>query len=138
VILIVILLMAHYVLGVPLAGSLFWIIVVSIIYILLALSLGLLISNVAQTQLVALLLSAMVLLMPVVMLSGMMFPVESMPQVLQWIAAVVPPRYYIDAMRKLMIMGVGIGDVMKEVIILVSMTALLLTIALKKFKVRLE
>ncbi len=138
VILIVILLMAHYVLGVPLAGSLFWIIMVSIIYILLALSLGLLISNVAQTQLVALLLSAMVLLMPVVMLSGMMFPVESMPQVLQWIAAVVPPRYYIDAMRKLMIMGVGISDVMKEVIILVSMTALLLTIALKKFKVRLE
>ena len=61
-----------------------------------------------------------------------------MPQVLQWIAAVVPPRYYIDAMRKLMIMGVGISDVMKEVIILVSMTALLLTIALKKFKVRLE
>ena len=138
VILIVILLMARYVLGVPLAGSLFWIIVVSIIYILLALSLGLLISNVAQTQLVALLLSAMVLLMPVVMLSGMMFPVESMPQILQWIAAVIPPRYYIDAMRKLMIMGVGIGEVMKEVTILVAMTALLLTIALKKFNVRLE
>ena len=138
VILIVILLMAHYVLGVPLAGSLFWIIAVSIIYILLALSLGLLISNVAQTQLVALLLSAMVLLMPVVMLSGMMFPVESMPQILQWIAAVIPPRYYIDAMRKLMIMGVGIGEVMKEVTILVGMTALLLTVALKKFKTRLE
>lgn len=138
VILIVILLMARYVLGVPLVGSLFWIIIVSIIYILLALSLGLLISNVAQTQLVALLLSAMVLLMPVVMLSGMMFPVESMPQILQWIAAVIPPRYYIDAMRKLMIMGVGIGEVMKEVTILVAMTALLLTIALKKFNVRLE
>jgi len=138
VILIVILLMARFVLGVPLAGSLFWIIAVSIIYILLALSLGLLISNVAQTQLVALLLSAMVLLMPVVMLSGMMFPVESMPQVLRWIAAVVPPRYYIDAMRKLMIMGVGIGEVMKEVAILIGMTALLLTVALRKFNVRLE
>jgi len=138
VILIVILLMARYLLGVPLAGSLFWIVMVSIIYILLALSLGLLISNVAQTQLVALLLSAMVLLMPVVMLSGMMFPVESMPEILQWIAAVIPPRYYIDAMRKLMIMGVGIGEVMKEVTILVAMTALLLTIALKKFNVRLE
>ena len=138
VILIVILLMARFVLGVPLVGSLFWIIAVSIIYILLALSLGLLISNVAQTQLVALLLSAMVLLMPVVMLSGMMFPVESMPQVLRWIAAVVPPRYYIDAMRKLMIMGVGIGEVMKEVAILIGMTALLLTVALRKFNVRLE
>ena len=138
VILIVILLMARYVLGVPLAGSLFWIIAISTLYILLALSLGLLISNVAQTQLVALLLSAMVLLMPVVMLSGMMFPVESMPQILQWIAAVVPPRYYIEAMRKLMIMGVGIGEVMKEVGILSAMTALLLTIALKKFNVRME
>ena len=101
-ILITILLMARFVLGVPLAGSLFWILAVSTLYILLALSLGLLISNVAQTQLVALLLSAMVLLMPVVMLSGMLFPVESMPQVLQWLAAVVPPRYYIEAMRKLM------------------------------------
>ena len=137
-ILVVILLMARHVLGVPLAGSLFWIIAISTLYILLALSLGLLISSVAQTQLVALLLSAMVLLMPVVMLSGMMFPVESMPLVLQWIAAVVPPRYYIDAMRKLMIMGVGIGEVMKEVTVLAAMTALLLTVALKKFNVRLE
>jgi ABC-2 type transport system permease protein len=80
----------------------------------------------------------MVLLMPVVMLSGMMFPVESMPVVLQWVSAVVPPRYYIEAMRKLMIMGVGIGDVTKEVIILTVMTLLLLAVALKKFNVRLE
>jgi len=137
-ILITILLMARFVLEVPLAGSLFWIIIVSLIYILLALSLGLLISNVAQTQLVALLLSAMVLLMPVVMLSGMLFPVESMPAVLQWISAVVPPRYYIQAMRKLMIMGVGIREVAQEVAILSGMTILLLTVALKKFKQRLE
>ena len=137
-ILLVILLMARFVLGVPLAGSLFWILAVSTLYILLALSLGLLISNVAQTQLVALLLSAMVLLMPVVMLSGMLFPVESMPTVLQWIAAVVPPRYYIQAMRKLMIMGVGIGDVAKEVTVLAGMTVLFLAVALKKFNTRLE
>jgi ABC-2 type transport system permease protein len=136
-ILITILLMARFVLDVPLAGSLFWILAVSTLYILLALSLGLLISNVAKTQLVALLLSAMVLLMPVVMLSGMLFPVESMPRVLQWIAAVVPPRYYIQAMRKLMIMGVGIGDVAQEVGVLALMTAVLLTVALKKFNVRL-
>ena len=136
-ILIVILLMAYFVLDVPLAGSLVWILLVSVIYILLALSLGLLISNIAQTQLVALLLSAMVLLLPVVMLSGMLFPVESMPRVLQWISAIVPPRYYISAMRKLMIMGVGIREVLQEVIVLVGMTALFLTIALAKFKERL-
>ena len=137
-ILITILLMARFVLGVPLAGSLFWILVVSTLYILLALSLGLLISNVAQTQLVALLMSAMVLLMPVVMLSGMLFPVESMPTILQWISAIVPPRYYIQVMRKLMIMGVGIEDVAREVAVLAVMTVVLLAIALKKFNVRLE
>jgi ABC-2 type transport system permease protein len=137
-ILIVILLMARYVLGVPLAGSLFWILAVSTLYILLALSLGLLISNIAQTQLVALLMSAMMLLIPVVMLSGMLFPVESMPQVLQWLSAIVPPRYYIQAMRKLMIMGVGISEVAIEVTVLLAMTAFFLTIALKKFNKRLE
>ncbi len=138
VILIIILLMARFVLGVPLVGSLFWIIAISVIYILLALSLGLLISNVAKTQLVALLLSAMVLLVPIVMLSGMLFPVESMPTVLQWISAIVPPRYYIEAMRKLMIMGVGIKEVAREVIILVGMVTLLMTLALVKFNKRLE
>lgn len=137
-ILLVILLMANYVLGVPLAGSLVWIIGVSVLYILLALSLGLLISNIAQTQLVALLLSAMVLLMPVVMLSGMLFPVESMPNVLQWVSAIVPPRYYIEAMRKLMIMGVGISEVAREVTVLAVMTAVLLTVALATFNKRLE
>ncbi len=111
---------------------------VSTLYILLALSLGLLISNIAQTQLVALLMSAMVLLMPVVMLSGMLFPVESMPTIVQWISAIVPTRYYIEAMRKLMIMGVGIGEVAHEVTVLAIMTVLLLAIALKKFNVRLE
>ena len=138
VILIIILLMARFVLGVPLVGSLFWIIAISIIYILLALSLGLLISNVAKTQLVALLLSAMVLLLPIVMLSGMLFPVESMPTVLQWISAIVPPRYYIEAMRKLMIMGVGIKEVAREVLILTGMLAVLMTLALAKFNKRLE
>ncbi len=137
-ILMVILLMSRYVLLVPLSGSLAWIVTLSAIYILLALSLGLLISTIATTQLVALLLSAMVLLMPVVMLSGMLFPVESMPKILQWISAVVPPRYYIQAMRKLMIMGVGIREVLSETIVLIGMTTLFLTIALAKFKNRLE
>ena len=138
VILASILLMSRFVLDVPLEGSILSIILVSGIYILLALSLGLLISNVAQSQLVALLMSAMVLLMPIVMLSGMLFPVESMPTPLQWLSAIVPPRYYIQAMRKLMIMGVGIREVSREVAILSAMTVFLLTVALAKFKNRLE
>jgi len=73
-----------------------------------------------------------------VMLSGMLFPVESMPTVLQWISAVIPPRYYIDAMRKLMIMGVGIEQVLREAGILLLMLAVLMTLALAKFNQRLE
>ena len=138
VILTTILLMGRYVLDVPLQGSIVWIYLVSTIYIVLALSLGLLISNIATSQLMALLMSAMVLLVPIVMLSGMLFPVESMPRVLQWISAIVPPRYYIEAMRKLMIMGVGIGEVLREVAILTAMTVALLAVSLLKFKTRLE
>ncbi|MBQ8463131.1 MAG: ABC transporter permease [Prevotella sp.] len=137
-ILVIILVMSATVLEVPLSGSLGWIILVSLLYILLSLSLGLLISNIAKTQFVALLVSAMVLLLPTVMLSGMLFPVESMPAVLQWISAVIPPRYYIQAMRKLMIMGVGIREVLSEVTVLSAMTALLLFVALKKFNKRLD
>lgn len=137
-ILTTILLMGHYVLGVPLQGSILWIYLVSTIYIILALSLGLLISNIANSQLMALLLSAMVLLVPIVMLSGMIFPVESMPTILQWISAIIPPRYYIEAMRKLMIMGVGFDEVVREVAILSGITLLLLIISLAKFNKRLE
>ncbi len=138
VILITILLMGRFVLDVPLQGSLVWIVVVSLIYILLALSLGLLISNIANSQLMALLMSAMVLLMPIVMLSGMLFPIESMPTVLQWISAIVPHRYYIEAMRKLMIMGVGFDQVIAETAILLGMLVFLLTLSLATFKKRLE
>ena len=137
-ILIIILLMSVFLFGVPVQGSLFWIFSISTLYILLALSLGLLISNIAKTQLVALLMSAMVLLMPIIMLSGMVFPVESMPQILQYISAVIPTRYYIIAMRKLMIMGVGIEEVLNETLILAGMLIVLLSLSLAMFKKRLE
>ena len=138
VILATILIMSRYILDVPLAGSIFWIILVSGIYIVMALSLGLLVSTIANTQLVALLMSAMMLLLPSVLLSGMMFPIESMPTILQYISAVMPPRYYIAAMRRLMIVGAGISSVIQEVLILTGMAAFFLVIALLKFKKRLE
>ena len=137
-ILSIILLMSSFVLGVPIKGSLVWIYVVSTIYILLALSLGILVSTIAETQLVALLISAMLLMMPVIMLSGMMFPIESMPKILQYISAIVPTRYYISAMRKLMIMGTGIEEIYFEVSILISMLIALMSLALAKFNKRLE
>lgn len=136
-ILVIILLLSAFVLAVPIAGSLWWIFLVSGIYILLALSLGLLVSNLVKTQFVALIICAMMLLMPILMLSGMIFPLESMPQVLQWISTVIPTRYYISAMRKLLIMGAGIEQVLSEIMILTSMLILLLILSLATFKKRL-
>ncbi len=137
-ILVCILLLSVFILDVPVAGSLFWIFTVSMIYILLALSLGLLISVVAKTQLVAILASAMMLLLPSMLLSGMIYPIESMPAVLRYVAQVVPAKWYISAMRKLMIMGVGVHTIATEAAVLTGMTVMLLTVALKKFNNRIE
>ena len=136
-ILAIILLLSAFVLAVPIAGSLWALLLISGIYILLALSLGLLVSNLVKTQFVALIICAMMLLMPILMLSGMIFPLESMPQVLQWISTVIPTRYYISAMRKLLIMGAGIEQVLSEIMILTSMLILLLILSLATFKKRL-
>lgn len=104
----------------------------------MALSLGLLISTVAKTQLVALLASAMMLILPCILLSGMVFPIESMPTVLQWVSSVMPPRYYITAMRKLLIVGAGAGSITTEVTVLTVMATVLLSAALLKFNKRLD
>ncbi len=138
IILICILLLSIYVLDVPVAGSLFWVFTMSLLYIVMALSLGLLISVVAETQLVAILASAMILLMPSVLLSGMLYPVENMPTILRYLSIIIPARLYTSAMRKLMILGVGIDLAWQELAMLSLITAVLLTIALRKFKIRLE
>lgn len=133
-----ILLIGRFILGVPIMGNVSLIYAVSLLYILLALSLGLLISVIAQTQVVALLASGMVMLIPTLMLSGMIYAIESMPEILQWVSCIVPARWYISAIRKLMIMGVGLEQVVHEVLILTGMTVFFLSVALLKFKKRLE
>ena len=133
-----ILLLARYVLEVPMSGSVGSIISVSLLYLVLALALGLFISTIANTQVTALLISAMLMLMPMIMLSGMVFPIENMPGILQAVSCIVPARWYIDAIRKLMIEGVPFADVLDDFLILVSMAIVLIGVALKKFNDRLE
>lgn len=133
-----ILLLSVYVLDVPVAGSLFWLIAVSLLFIFVSLSLGLLISSVTRTQVAAMLASGLILMMPTMLLSGMIFPIESMPLPLRLLSDVLPARWYIQAVRKLMIEGVVVSLVWKEVSILAVMAAVLITISLKKFKHRLE
>lgn len=133
----IILLMSVFVLGVPIAGSLGWLMLFSILYIFVTLSLGLLVSTLVSSQIVAMLISGMVFMMPTVILSGMMFPIENMPLPLQWFSAILPPRWFISGVRKLMIQGVDIQYVWKEALILVVMAGCLILVSLKKFKVRL-
>ena len=136
--LITILLLSVFVLDVPVMGSLFWLITVSLLFIFVSLALGLLISSVTQTQVAAMLASGLMLMMPTMLLSGMIFPVESMPLILQWISDILPARWYIQAVRKLMIEGVPVLFVVKEIGILLLMATVLITVSFKKFKYRLE
>ena len=133
-----ILLLSVYVLHVPVEGSLWTLSFLSLLLIAGALSLGLLISCVVQNQVAAMIVSGMGLMMPVMLLSGMIFPIESMPAVLQWISNIIPARWYIQAVKKVMIEGLGMADVWHEALILSGMAALLIGLSLKKFKERLE
>lgn len=127
-----------FVLGVPVAGSFAALAAVSLIYIFTTLGLGLLISTLANLQIVAMLFSSMFIMVPTILLSGMVFPIESMPKILQWISALLPPRWYISAVRKLMIEGLPVTYALKEIAILVSMSAVILTASFANFKKRLE
>ena len=132
-----ILLLSVFVLEVPVAGSLFWLIVVSLVFILVALSIGMLVSSLVRTQIAAMLISSMVMMMPVLLLSGMIYPIDSMPEILQWVSNIIPARWYIAAVKKLMIEGVPVMYALKELCILSVMAFLLIVVSLKKFKVRL-
>jgi ABC-2 type transport system permease protein len=135
--LITILLLSIFVLDVPVSGSLFWLNLLSLLFIVVALSLGLLISTLVQTQVAAILASGMGLMMPVVILSGMMFPIESMPEILQWISGFIPARWYIAAVKKMMIEGAPVMHILKEMAILTGMALVIIAVSLKKFKIRL-
>jgi ABC-2 type transport system permease protein len=134
----VILLMSVFLLEMPMNGSLLLLYFESSILILCALSLGLLISNVTKTQEAAMLISLMAMLLPTVLFSGFMFPLENMPMPIQWIANIVPSKWYYIIVKSIMIKGLGIASIWKETLILSLMTLGLLFVSFKKFKIRLQ
>lgn len=129
--------LSYFLLEVPIAGSLVLLIAVSILYALVSLCLGLLISTIADTQQAAMLISAMVLMLPVILLSGMVFPIENMPSVLQWLSNIVPAKWYIIAVKDVMIKGLGAEAILKEIGILLLMAFVLIALSVKRFKIRL-
>jgi ABC-2 type transport system permease protein len=135
---ILIIFLGIFVFGMPVQGDFILLLAESLLFIILALCLGILISTVAQNQQTAMMMSMVALMLPTILLSGFVFPVENMPKILQWLAHAMPPKYYIIIVKNIMLKGTGIAYVWKETLVLVGMTMFFIMIAIKKFKIRLE
>jgi ABC-2 type transport system permease protein len=122
----------------PFAGSILLLMMECILFIITALSLGILISSVTQSQQAAMMISMAGLMLPTIMLSGFIFPIESMPALLQWISHIIPARWFIHIIKEIMLKGVGLEYVWKETAILGLMTLFFITVSMRKFKMRLN
>ena len=134
----IIIVLSIFVFGMPVQGSLWLLALESILFILSALALGILISTVATTQQTAMMVSLMGLMLPVILLSGFIFPISSMPAPLQIIANIVPARWFIIIIKGIMLKGVGLAYVWKETLILLGMTLFFIAVSIRKYKIRLE
>ena len=132
-----ILLLSVFVLELPINGSLVLLMLESILFTLVSLSLGLLISTGAASQQTAMFISLVALFLPTIMLSGFMFPVENMPLPLRIISNIVPAKWYYSIVKSVMIKGLGLKDIWKETLILTGMMTFFLIMAIRKFKIRL-
>ena len=135
--LVFILLLSVYLLGMPFNGSLLLFFAESSLLILTALSLGLFISNITSSQQTAMLVSLLGMLLPTMMFTGFLFPIESMPWPLQIISNIVPSHWYYIIAKSIIIKGLGFGAIWKETLVLSGMTVFLLAVSFKKFKTRL-
>jgi ABC-2 type transport system permease protein len=135
---ITILLISNFVFGIPIQGSFILLSLITIIYIICSLALGILISTVTSSQQAAMIISLMGLMLPVVMLSGYAFPISSMPLILQIISNIVPAKWYIIMVKDVMIKGIGLFEIWQELLIVLGMTMFFIIISIKRFKVRLQ
>ncbi len=133
-----ILLLAFFVFGMPVQGSLILLLAESLLFIVMALSLGILISTVANSQQTAMMMSMFALLLPTILLSGFIFPIENMPVVLQWFCNVMPTKWFIIIVKDIMLKGVGLAHIWQETLIIIGMTLFFIGLSVKKFKIRLE
>jgi ABC-2 type transport system permease protein len=134
---IVILLLSVYLLNIPVRGNIVLLFAESTLFIISCLSLGLLISGFTNSQQTAMLISMMGMMLPTILFTGFLFPIENMPVPLQVISNIIPAKWYYSIVKAVMLKGLGFSYVWKETLILVGMTVTLLTIALKSFKIRL-
>lgn len=127
-----------FVFKVPIGGSLFWLFIINFTYILLALSLGIFISSIANSQMVAMFISLMGLMLPTIILSGFIFPIASMPKALQIFSSIMPARWYIEAMKSVMFKSGTFIYIWRELIVLIAFFFLFLGLSIRNFKIRLQ
>jgi ABC-2 type transport system permease protein len=132
-----ILLLSVFVLKLPVNGSLLLLYAVSTLFIVTCLSIGILISVRTNSQQVAMLISLMGMMLPALLFSGFMFPIENMPLPLQVISNIVPSKWYYIMVKSIMLKGLGFTAIWKETLVLVFITLVVLTISIKNFKIRL-
>jgi len=135
---VVVMALGYFVFGLPVAGSLALLLAELLLFICLALSLGILISTIAESQQSAMFISLFALLLPTILLSGFIFPIENMPWILRVLSAAMPPRWFIIILKDIMLKGNGLVQVWDETLILTGMTLLFLFIAIRKFTIRLK
>jgi len=135
---IVILVLSWFVFELPVKGSLALLLAESMLYILMSLSIGILISTVSKTMQQAIFISLVGMMLPTVLLSGFIFPIENMPEVYGWISAVLPPRYFIVIIKNIMVKGTGFLYVWKETVILLVFTLAAIGLSIRNFKIRLQ
>jgi ABC-2 type transport system permease protein len=135
---ITIILLGYYVFGLPVRGSFVLLLAESILFITLALSLGIFISTFSNSQQVAMFISVIGLMLPTILLSGFIFPIENMPVILQWLSCVVPPTYFISIIRNIMLKGTDFSYIWFETLVIAGITLLFITLSIIKFKTRLE
>ncbi|MDP4223434.1 MAG: ABC transporter permease [Bacteroidota bacterium] len=134
---VMILILSWLVFDLPVKGSLVLLLAESMLYILMSLSLGILISTVSSTMQQAIFISLVGMMLPTILLSGFIFPIENMPEIYNWISMIFPPRYFIVIIKNIMIKGTGIMYVWKETLVLVAMTTVFIGLSIRNFKIRL-
>ena len=135
---IIILFLSWLVFDIPVKGSLVLLMLESMLYIMLGLSLGIMISTLSKTMQQAMFISLLGLMLPTIILSGFIFPVEYMPGIYRFLSPLVPPRWFIIIVKDIMIKGTGFAFIWKETLILLFMTLLFITVSTLTFKKRLE
>jgi len=135
---IVILLLSWLVFDLPVKGSLVLLLAESMLYIMMSLSLGILISTVSDTMQQAIFISLVGMMLPTILLSGFIFPIENMPEVYGWISSILPPRYFVVIIKNIMIKGTGFLYVWKETLILTFFTVIFIGLSIRNFKIRLQ